>query len=469
MRSLPITLALFIAVAQLCLSPSAAHAAKPLTLDEVLAAVEAAHPTLESAIREVDKAEGRAMEARGGFDPTLQISGKWAPVGYYDNGQVDTLVRQATPAWGIGVYAGYRLGWGSYPVYKGDLQTLSGGEVRAGIDIPVWRGGPIDQRRANIKQTKIRKVGALSSQDASQLELEREAANAYWTWVAAGQSLRIARDLLAIAERRDAGLNEQAKLGAIERIKLVDNRRLVLGRMAKVVKAEQTFNKAALELSLFLRDGDKKPVIASESRVPDKLPEPVRMDVPSLDDAVARAVDRRPDVAALNAERQAATVETRLARNDMAPKVNLKSFVARDLGDGPAELGPTEWGAGVVLEVPLPLRASRGKYRVAKATLASIDAKRRGLHDKISAEVRKAHVALQAADQSVALVRQQLEATRELADAERIRFREGATELIIVNLRELAVADAANQEVEALADFQRARADFLTATGRSPI
>ena len=224
----------------------------------------ATHPRVEVAKHDVDRADGNAMAARGGFDPSLVVQSKWTPVGFYNNGQVDTLVRQATPAWGLGLYAGYRLGWGTYPVYRGHLQTLSGGELRAGIDIPVWRDGPIDARRARIKQTKIRSGGARGARDATQLQVERDAAKAYWSWVAAGQRLRVARDLLATAERRDAGLNEQAAAGAIERIKLVDNRRLVLDRMGKVVSAEREFQQASVALSLYLRDGRQTPIRVDE-------------------------------------------------------------------------------------------------------------------------------------------------------------------------------------------------------------
>ncbi len=455
------------ATAALSFSGSAA-AADPLTLDDVLGSVGRTHPGLEVAERKIDQADGKVLAAQGGFDPTLSIRTKWTPVGYYNQGQVDTLVRQPTPAWGIGAYAGYRVGWGTYPVYKGELQTLSGGEIRAGVEVPLWRNGPIDSRRAGVKRTKIQRAGARYARDATELELERAAAEAYWSWVSAGQSLRISRELLALAERRDAGLNEQAKAGAIERIKIVDNRRLVLDRMTKVVAAERKFATASLELSLFMRDAAQNPVRPGEERVPAKIPEPASPDMASLDDEVDEAVRRRPDAAALETERDAARVDVRLARNQRAPAINLQTFVAKDFGAGPAELGPVEWGAGVVLEVPLPLRKARGELRVAKAALGAVKAKTRGLQDKIGAEVRTAHVALEAAQETITLARAQLGTTEELAEAERIRFREGASDLVIVNLRELAAAEAANQEVAALAEYQRAYADFRVSTGRSP-
>ncbi|MEM7158476.1 MAG: TolC family protein [Myxococcota bacterium] len=460
---------LFVLVAALTVgAPTAASATEPLSLDDVLQSVGQTHPAVEAADRGVDRARGKELAAKGGFDPELKITGKYAPVGYYRNGQIDVLARQATPAWGLGVFAGYRLGLGTYPTYRSGQQTLSGGEMRAGIDIPIWRDGPIDARRAKIQKTKILRGGAERARDATQLANERKAASTYWAWVAAGQRLRVARDLLAIAERRDAGLNEQAAAGAIERIKLVDNRRLVLDRMGKVVSAERDFEQASLALSLFLRDADANTVRVGEDRVPSAFPEPLRLDLAGDQAEVDAALQRRPDLAALDASRDAARVDVRLAKNQRAPSVNIQSYVAKDIGEGIEELQPVEWGAGLVFAMPLPLRQARGDFRAAKAGLASVDAQRRGLRDRIGAEVRSALVSLRASEQSITLARQQIDAADRLADAERTRFNEGASDLVTVNLRELAAADAANQEIDALAAYHRALADFLAASGRSP-
>jgi outer membrane protein TolC len=444
-----------------------ARAAVPLSLDEVLESVDRTHPGLERAQRGVERAEAKKLSARGGFDPTLSVRSRWSPIGYYENGQVDTMVRQATPAWGAALYAGYRIGWGNYPAYYGYRETLGAGEVRAGLDVPVWRDGPIDARRAEIRKTKYRHTGARQARDAAQLELERDAADAYWRWVAAGQSLEVARDLLAIAERRDAALNEQAKEGAIERIQLVDNRRLVLDRMAKVVTAERKFQEAALKLSLFYRDRDLRPIVAGEERIPQTFPEPARIDSTELAADVQRAVDRRPDLEALRAERNAADVDVRLAKNQRAPAINLQTFVAKDFGGGPPQLEPTEWGIGVTFELPIPLRKARGDFRAAKADLAGVDAQLRGLADKVAAEVQAAHVAVEASRQNVLLARQQVSTAKQLADAERTKYAEGASDLVIVNLREIAAAEALTQEIDALADYHSARAQYVTATGRS--
>ncbi len=450
-------------------APATAAAGEPLRLRVVLESVDRSHPKLEQSQRKRESAEGKALSARGGFDPKLALKGKWAPVGYYETAQIDASIEQATPAWGASVYAGYRFGWGSFPVYKGDLQTREYGELRAGVDVPIWRGGPIDPRRAKIATTKAGLSAAGSQVDATVLRLQQEAADAYWTWVATGQSLAVAKGLLDLAKTRQKALDAQVEAGLIEGIKKVDNRRLVLSREAKVVAARQKFDKSAIDLSLYYRDTDRRPIRPDAEQLPPAIPMPTRPSEAAVPGDVSAALDRRPELSVLEAEREAAEVGVKLAKNRRSPDASVQTFVAKDFGPGPAELSPAEFGVGFVLSIPIPLRKARGELQTARAELSSVRAKTRGTADKIEAEIRKAFVGLVAAHRSWELARDQSEAAETLAEAERKRFAEGATDLVVVNLRELAVADARVAEIDAAADFQRAKAAYRVATGVSPL
>lgn len=443
-----------------------AAAAEPLSLPEVLESVDATHPDLEGARLDVEAAQGKAFAARGGWDPKLSVSSKWAPVGYYDTTTLDTSIRQATPVWGAAVYAGYRLGWGNFPVYKGDLETRRAGELRAGIEVPLWRDGPIDARRAKISRTKLERQGAQAGVDAERLSVHRKAARAYWTWVAAGRRVRVAEGLLELARARQKALDAQVAAGSIEAIKRVDNERLVLSREAKLVAERRKFDKAAIDLSLHYRDRDQQPVRASLARVPESLPTPHPPDEKRLLRDIEQAQGQHPKLAQLAAEREANGVDVKLAKNRRAPEAKLHSFVSRDLGGGPDELAPTDWGVAIVFSVPIPLRKARGDLQAAKAKLAKVDAKTRGARDAIAAKIRKAHVDVVAARRTARLAEAQVGVASTLADAERKRFEGGASDLVVVNLRELAVADAQAEAIDASASYHGAIADYRVAIGR---
>lgn len=448
------------------------HAASPepqasevLTLDEVLDSVAQHDPRLDAADRSIDGARGRLLAARGGFDTRVRVRGLVEPLGYYRNAVLDVRVEQPTPLYGLTAWAGWRLGVGSFPVYDGKLQTLSGGELAAGVSLPLWRDGAIDRRRADIRQAKLERERLGRVRDARALELEADAAAAYWTWVAAGLRLEIERTLLELAMQRDVGLRRQIELGAIEELIGVDNRRVILAREGRMVAAQRSFEKAALALSMFLRDDVGDPVVVGGERLPSRMPEPSLPTSVDLEAEVAEAVARRPDRQARLAGREQADVELRLARNQRGPRLDLSSYVAQDLGDGPAPLQPFELVAAVELEIPIPLRQARGRVQSASAERGRIDAELRLLDDQIAVEVLDAHSAELAAYQRARLAAEQVTLAEALAQAEYRRFTLGAGDLLLVNLRELATADAAGEHVVAVAEYFIAKAELEVAKG----
>jgi cobalt-zinc-cadmium efflux system outer membrane protein len=191
---------------------------RPLGFDEVLQSVNAHDPRIRQAAERVRKAEGNTSAARGAFDPRLEGDGKLLTGAYYDLRSADAELRQPTTLWGSEIYVGYRVGRGvneRWPTYRDD-QTLSGGEVRAGIEVPIWRGGLIDPERAARARAVDLEEAADQDLSVTKLDLELAAARAYWSWVSAGQNRRVAQDLLDLAEQRDAQLRRRLQAGSIE-------------------------------------------------------------------------------------------------------------------------------------------------------------------------------------------------------------------------------------------------------------
>lgn len=440
-----------------------------LTLREVLDAVAAAHPQLEVARQRVRAAEGDAYAARGGFDPQLRVRGQIAPIGAYTNGRVDVELRQPTQLWGLQVFGAWRLGLGEFAVYDLRAKTATGGEVRAGVSLPVWQGGSIDRRRADLQVTAIGRQTAETDVAARLLELERAAARAYWSWVGAGLRLVVQQRLLGLAEGRDDALRRQIAAGNTPDVEGLDNQRAILERKGRLVVAERALQQAALELARHLRDANGALVVPLPGQLPSAFPEPP--DADPLEEDVSDALERRPELRRLTLQREAAQVELRLARNMRSPRIDLDAYAAKDLGAVAPEyryLLPAELVASVSIEVPLPLRTARGKLRRAEADRARLDAELRWSTDSVVVELRDAHSALVAAHARVRLAREQLNVAHALEQAERRRFEHGDSTLLFVNLREQAAADAAAQELDALTDYHRAAVDLRVAAGQHP-
>jgi len=436
----------------------------PLGLGELLDAVDRNHPLLTAARATIDASAAEILAARGWFDTALRARGTLTPLGYYVGGRIDVAAEQRTPLWGTRLLAGYRLGRGAFPDYYGEQRTLAAGEIRAGVEVPLWRGGPIDPGRAALQRARLDREIADAGLTRERLRLHREATHAYWEWVAAGAAYRIAEGQLALARERAAQLLLRVERGDLPAVDALDNQRAVLQRDAALIAARRKLEGAALQLSLYLRDDAGDPLVIDPERLPGALPVPGADGTPDSTSQIEAAIQRRPELRELARQRGQAEVDLRLARNQRAPAIDAGVMVLRDFGRGPAELAPTELQATVFVDVPIQARAARGKARAAEAKIAAVDARAAFARDRIVVEVRDAISALLAAHERIDTAREALEVAERLADAERRSFERGASSLLFVNLREQQVAEAALLRVSALLEYHRAHADLLAAT-----
>ncbi len=449
--------------------PPPAPAGAPLTLGEVLASVEAAYPMLDAARADLEAAEAEQLAADGAFDPLWRTRTSLF-AGGYSYGRVDTLVEEPTPLWGMSFFVGYRYGRGKIQDYYQELETLQYGELRAGIQVPLWRNGPIDRRRASIARADLGRDIADLGIVASRLEAVRLASVRYAEWVAAGLRMEIARTLLTIATTRDAQVAARAERGDVPALERVENQRLVLQREAALVAAERSLVQASLELSLFYRGADGRPRVPAASRLPTALPEPRVVGEDEARRARVQAETRRPEPQRFERARAQFEVDRDLADNQAAPAIDVLLFASQDIGPRDtadltlARAHIPQIEAAVQLEIPVLNRVARGRAAAASAGMERLDAQRELALDRVRAEVRDALSALDAAQRRVALVRREVEVTAQLEAAERQRFEAGDSTLFVVNLREQATAEARIREVDALLDWQRASAAFRAAS-----
>ncbi|MGE0784271.1 MAG: TolC family protein [Sandaracinaceae bacterium] len=441
-----------------------------LTLAQVLASVERHHPAMEVARQRVRGADGDRLAAEGGFDLGVEASGWAAPVGYYDWGRANVTLSQPTPLFGASVFAGYRIGrGGDVPAYYGEYETLDLGEVRAGIRVPLWQDGPIDQRRSRLWRAEHAADAERATLDARRLAMRLEAASAYWSWAAAARKYEVASRLLSLAETRDGQIRGRVAAGALPALEALENRRVVVQRRGSLVSARRALEQAAIRLSLYHRDGSGRPRVPRGAAAPRafELPGPVEVE---LRREVERAWAQRPETSRFESLVEREEVNVEYAENRLAPRIDLGVAASIDLGAGsdPIErevLGAPVLEGSVLVSFPLQFREARGGIDRARADLASLREEARLMRDRIATEVQDAHSAVIAAEQRLDAARESVRVADAVTRAERRRFELGATQLLFVNLREQALAAAEAELVDAEASLALAHAAWDAARG----
>ncbi|HEY6558316.1 MAG TPA: TolC family protein, partial [Polyangiaceae bacterium] len=192
--------------------------ANELRLDHVLASADRSFPLLKAAELERAIASGELLSAEGGFDVSWKTRATVTPVGYYESVRIESTLEMPTALWGASTFAGWRLGSGDFPNYDGRYQTLEYGELRAGVNVPLLRNGPIDRRRATLARAELGSDIAKLSVSEQRIQFQRAAAHRYWAWVASGKRLRIAQALLENVESRDTALSVRVERGDLPRV-----------------------------------------------------------------------------------------------------------------------------------------------------------------------------------------------------------------------------------------------------------
>jgi outer membrane protein TolC len=119
----------------------------------------------------------------------------------------------------------------------------------------------------------------------------------------------------------------------------------------------------------------------------------------------------------------------------------------------------------VLVDVPLLTRVQDGRFQAAEASMARVSEQARFQKDRIVADVRDATSAVEMARQRLSAVRSEIVASGLLVDAEKQRFDLGEGTLLLVNLREAALAEARAREIDVLSDYHKALASQKAATG----
>jgi outer membrane protein TolC len=439
----------------------------PLALDTVIDSVTRRYPPYLSTLLEKDLASGRLTQAMGAFDTTLGAKGGGQVQGYYGSTFGQSLLEQPL-ATGDTVYGGYRISDGSLPDYDKN-RTQDSGELVFGGRVPLLRDRSIDRRRAGVRQAEIDVMLADPVIARARIDYVRAATRTYWTWVAAGQRLTVARQLLRLATDRVDALRRGVERQFLAPIDIADNERLIAQRQVFVVNAERQFQQVALEMSLFLRDAADQPIVAAEDRLPQETPAPDALQGELRDDA-STAIRQRPELRRFQLVIDRARTDLELAENQTMPNLDLVVEAARSLSDGPyTDKEDLELFVGGELKLPLQRRDALGRREQAVARVAQALIDEKFSRERIVNEVTDARSAVRAAFEQIESTKKNVALARELVAAEQRAFDLGRSDLLRIQLREVQLADAEAMALDAMLAYRRARADLRAALGHDAI
>lgn len=437
------------------------NAAKTLTLEEVIKSAIKNYPTIFSHYDKIRTAESNLLAAKGFFDIRLKQNYSDGTKGYYDGKTYDAEIEKHLGALGSRVYGGYRKSYGKFATYEGGSITNSGGEFRIGTKFSLLKDRDIDQNRLSLI------LGSLSVEEAKieleniKMEIIRDATKAYWSWVCAGKIFQIYEDLYQLSKNRQKQLEVKSQKGDLAQIVVVENRKNLLKRQASLAKIRQDFESASIYLSLFFRDNNGNPINPKSKKLPDldlnlsKIPNEV-----DIQKAKELALFRRPEIRLLQIKSNEQRNELKYAKNLLQPELDVEFGASKDEGNGPRSRSETNNYANFSFSFPLQQREGKGKVSAAESKLSAISYEKTLMEDQIKVEIDQIILKKLTISETYSLLTEEAKLAETLQSAEIEKFKQGASNFFLVNIREQDYAASRAAAIEVFKEFQNTKADY---------
>jgi len=425
-----------------CAAGAQAPAPTTLTLGDAARRAAEHGASTEAARARSSRADARAAQRRADFLPSLSGA---VQAGARTWNSASLGIELPAPTGGSSPFdpRGEVLG----PVHTVDMRT----QVRQRVlDLPSlyrWRAASADADAAHH--------AADVTADAS----ATRGATAYLRVLRAEASIRAREaDSTLAAELADIARRQlQSGVGIALDVTRAESRLAAV--RARLISTRGARDRAMLELRDELAIPFDAPLALADSLEP-----PAVEAVPLQADAIAAALQRRPDIRAAEAEGQSARLGTRAARLSRLPVISLYADQGRTGGGTDRLLGTYSYGVQVSMPVFDGMRAHAERAEESARTREA-DAELRDARRRIETEVRAAFVALDAAREEVAAARVRLGLAEQEVSQARERHRNGLSNNADVITASIALNGARDEMIEALAAYHQSRVALAAAEG----
>lgn len=436
------------------------------SLRQFVSLVEKNYPKLLSANAERSIASAKRLEKSGAFDPILGGISEYQRVqdifeagkaknAIHNESRVDLLTRS-----GIKVFAGMRLN-------PNDTKTPfvpsgKAGEYYAGVSVPLLRGLGINEKIAAERIAKIGEPLAVQVFGTTRLEVLLKAAAIYYDWIGAAERIKVARNILTIAQQRLEQVKERVRNGDLAELDIAEAEQETQRRQANLFKHERELQKASISLSVFLWDDKGAPVKApSGEDIPTLSPRPEPISDEKWLKGRRSALELRPELKRIALEREQAKVDLKLATNLLLPGMDAYLLQGADTGD--QGIGPVVKG-GIAFSVPLRQRTARGQIQAAKLKIQKLNFDEQLEKQRIQAEVDDAVSAVNTSVERYLATMSETDKAKAVEAGERLKFAEGDSTLFLVNQRERTTAEALIRVIDTHVDYLQSMAAFAAVT-----
>lgn len=411
-----------------------------LSFDEYLGYLKKYHPLVRQANLEISSAQAMLMEARGAFDPKIEVDfnqKQFRDTEYY------SLLNSSfkIPTWyGVEIKAGFDNSEGMYVNPQNTLPNS--GLTSLGINVPLAQGLLINRRMADLRAAKVQVQLSDAERKLQATNVIYDASIAYFNWKRAYNEVQLYRTYLDYAITRYDGITKLIEAGDKPVIDSVEAGITVKSRRLTLTEAELRLAKRRLELSNYLWI-DNIPVELDENITPEEGLEATVATSLNITEAFTGLppLESHPRIVTMQSRIDILDIERRLKANMLLPRLDINYNYLSE----PSQFDNyrfEDYKVGLNFSFPIFLRRERGSLRLTKLRILNeqldLDLERVALKNKILAQQTEIE---SLAEQRV-IIDELVNNYNIMLDSEERLFSFGESSIFLINARENSVVDA---------------------------
>ncbi len=422
---------------------SYSYAAEPLTLDQAVSLALQNNRGFKAADAQVEAADAALIRSNSGFLPKINLSETWSKT---DNALMVFGTKLNQEIVSISDFN---------PQAINNPESISNYNTRLSVLQPVFNGG---KEYIGRSQAELSKVSSVNQRERTRQETVYSVIKAYYGLLLAQAHMAVADQSLETSSANVTLAEARYNAGAVLQSDLLRARVQYAEVKEMVTRSYNSVRLAAANLNFAMGVPQ-----TSEYEIAGTLePREVKTDLELL---LGEARQKRPDLAAVEANRRSAEKSITMAKTDYLPSLNVMGQVdwnsAKVAGDD-----AKSWAVMAVLQWNLfDGLVTRSKVKEAVATNSRMRSMEEQTKEAVDLEVRQAYYSLSSSRDRIAATATSVQEAEEGLRIVQKRYEAGMTTFVDVLGAENALIRARTNALQAVYDNNIADAELKLATG----
>lgn len=378
----------------------------------------------------------RIRSAEGGFDTQLSIA--------YDNkdypvstGEFSDISLSKPTENGTELIVGYRKAEGVQEY--NNIKTGSEGELRLGVKVPVFSLlNDMNERKYTLDAAKINATRSAFESQNNLRHLYTHIVTSYYQLLYYSEVLKLEKRLLDKATKRNRFIEERVSSGDLADIAILESKQQIINREQRVLTTKNSYTQALQILLKYLNLSKKE----FELRYVLPALKTLKKEKAVFHNAISQALNRRPDLKALESQRTKLDLETDYNSLSAYPKLNLFAYGVHDIHYGEGIK------VGLQFDIPLERRSYKGKMLEIQKGMNQIEEEKNRLRLEVKTTLTNLMYTLDIVNQNLALGERETKIVESLEEAENKKYEVGSSDLFQINQREIRTLEVKKKQLE---------------------